>query len=336
MNQLEVSSSIISTNSLSEFIKIKYGLGERPICRLLKAGINHTYLVNTSDGKYVFRIYSFNWRTKGEILEEIRLLTSLKGHNVSISYPIPDPTDQYIQEIIAPEGNRHGVLFSYAEGEKLQTYSAEHHYKVGVLMGRIHTIAEGLTLKRVDYTPAYLLVESLEKISHFLQKDTPEFKFLANTQSYLLEELRDAKGRDIHYGVVHMDIWFDNLNITKEGEITIFDFDFCGNGMLGSDIAYYLLQLIHLERDEAERQLKTEQFFAGYETIRTISKRERDLLPILGMCSYYFYLGVQCDRYENWSNVFLNETYLKRYINVIIKGYFTITGLDKKIVNNAY
>lgn len=335
MNQLAVSSSIISPNSLSEFITIKYGLAGKPICRLLKAGINHTYLVNTHSGKYIFRIYSFNWRTKGEILEEIRLLKTLKAHHLSISYPIPDPTDQYIQEIIAPEGNRYGVLFSYADGEKLQTYSAEHHYQVGVLMGRIHTITEGLTLKRVDYTPALLLVESLEKISHFLQQDTPEFKFLADTQPYLLEKLRGAKTTDVPYGAVHMDIWFDNLNITKEGEITIFDFDFCGNGMLCLDIAYYLLQLIHLERDETERQLKTEQFLAGYESIRTISKRERDLLPVLGMCSYYFYLGVQCDRYENWSNVFLNETYLKRYIKVIVKRYFEVTGLDKKIGNNA-
>lgn len=331
MNQLEVSSSILSANSLSAFIKIKYGLAEKPICRLLKAGINHTYLVSTHDAKYVFRIYSFNWRTKGEILEEIRLLISLKVHNVSISYPIPDYTHQYIQEIIAPEGNRYGVMFSYAAGEKLQTYSVEHHYKVGVLMGEIHTITEGFTLKRADYTPAFLLVESLQKISHFLQKDTHEFKFLADMQPYLLAKIKGAKGTDIHHGAVHMDIWFDNLNITKEGEITIFDFDFCGNGLLSSDIAYYLLQLIHLERDETERQLKTEQFLAGYESIRTISKRERDLLPVLGLCSYYFYLGVQCDRYENWSNVFLNEAYLKRYINVIIKRYVEVTGLDKKI-----
>lgn len=335
MNQLEVSSSIISANHLEEFIQSKYGYEERPICRLLKAGINHTYLVKTNERKYVFRIYSFNWRTEKEIFEEIRLLEKLKDHELSISYPLSDQSNQYIQEIRAPEGNRYGVLFSYAEGEKLQIFSDEIHYKIGTLMGEIHKVTEGLKLERQDYTPEFLLVESLEKISGFLEKDTEEFKFLERTQKYLLEELSNVKRANINYGVVHMDIWFDNLNITKEGEITIFDFDFCGNGFLCSDLAYYILQIIHLEREESERRSKIRRFLEGYESIKEITEEERRLLPILGMGIYYFYLGVQCERYENWSNVFLNEAYLKRYINMIIKRYYEISELDKRIENCA-
>lgn len=46
---------------------------------------------------------------------------------------------------------------------------------------------------------------------------------------------------------------------------------------------------------------------------------------------YYFYLGLQCERYDKWSNVFLNQAYLKRFINLIIKQYYTLTGLDKRV-----
>jgi hypothetical protein len=48
---------------------------------------------------------------------------------------------------------------------------------------------------------------------------------------------------------------------------------------------------------------------------------------MLGVSLYFFYLGIQCQRYENWSNSFLNEVYLKRFINLLVKRYFEETGL---------
>jgi hypothetical protein len=43
---------------------------------------------------------------------------------------------------------------------------------------------------------------------------------------------------------------------------------------------------------------------------------------MLGVSLYFFYLGIQCQRFENWSNSFLNETYLKRFINLLVKTYY--------------
>jgi len=124
-----------------------------------------------------------------------------------------------------------------------------------------------------------------------------------------------------------MDIWFDNLNIDKDKEVTIFDFDFCGNGWLCCDIAYYILQINSTEKDENECRLKTEAFLNGYESITKISNEERRLLPALGVSLYFFYLGIQCQRFDNWSNTFLNETYLKRFINLLVKKYFDKNNL---------
>ncbi len=42
---------------------------------------------------------------------------------------------------------------------------------------------------------------------------------------------------------------------------------------------------------------------------------------------YFFYLGVQCQRYDNWSNAFLSENYLKRFINGLVKRYYDIYKL---------
>ena len=147
-------------------------------------------------------------------------------------------------------------------------------------------------------------------------------------KSFLLKEFKNAAVSQIRQGIVHLDIWFDNLNITDGNKVTIFDFDFCGNGWLCMDIAYYILQLHNIEKyDINEYQPKIDSFIEGYESVTTISLEEKRLIPILGVSLYFFYLGIQCERYDNWSNSFLSENYLKRFINGLVKRFYDIYKL---------
>jgi Ser/Thr protein kinase RdoA (MazF antagonist) len=330
MQNFPVISSILSANHLGLLVQDAYGLKTGTTCSLLKTGINHSYLLTDGDSNFVFRLYSLNWRTQTEIREEIRMLNLLRDAGVSISYPIKDITGNYIQQLNAPEGMRFGVLFSFAEGEKMLNFETDLHFKVGETMARIHQVTHNLQLQRVAYTSQVVLQDSFEKLKAYLPVDTEEMQWMASTQKYLLKELAKVDAVKIRQGAVHMDIWFDNINITKEGKVTLFDFDFCGNGWLCYDIAYYILQLHSTEKAEAERNEKLKSFLAGYESITPISEEEKRLLPLLGVSMYFFYLGVQCERFDNWSNVFLNETYLKRFINLLVKKYF-----DEQVITTS-
>jgi len=55
---------------------------------------------------------------------------------------------------------------------------------------------------------------------------------------------------------------------------TLFDFDFCGNGWLCLDIAYYILQLHSTEKDETNRAEKMAAFYEGYQTVEEISVKK--------------------------------------------------------------
>ncbi|GAB3735604.1 phosphotransferase [Spirosoma lituiforme] len=321
MATFPVSSSILSSAHLGKFLQKKYGLGENTSCQVLKAGVNHSYLLTDGTSKAIFRIYSLDWRTETEINEELRLLTLLQKNGLPVSYPLVDSDGGFIQEFSAPEGRRFGVLFSFAEGEKLLTFSGELHYKIGQIMARFHQLTHNLTLKRARYTPQLLLVDSLDLVKPFLMAESTELTFLHDIQRYLLEEFSTIDRTRTREGIVHLDIWFDNLNIDKDGQVTLFDFDFCGSGLLCTDIAYYILQIHSTEADEAEFWKKKESFLAGYESITKISEEEKRLLPMLGLSAYLFYLGVQCQRFDNWSNVFLNDLHLKRFINLRIKRW---------------
>lgn len=322
MQNFPVISSILSATHIGLFLQDKYQFSANATCKLLKTGINHSYLIIDGDSKFVFRLYSLNWHNQTEIAEEIKLLNLLRDSGVPVSYPIKDIAGDYIQPLNAPEGDRYAVLFSFAEGEKHLNYSAGLHYKIGETMASIHQATHNMHLERVTYTPQILLQESFERLKQFLPEETEEMQWMASTQKYLLDELAKADTAKLRQGAVHMDIWFDNFNITKGGDVTIFDFDFCGNGWLCLDLAYYILQLHSTEKVASERDEKLKSFLAGYESITLISDEEKRLLPILGVSMYFFYLGIQCQRFDNWSNVFLNEIYLTRFINLLVKKYF--------------
>jgi Ser/Thr protein kinase RdoA (MazF antagonist) len=332
MNSFPVTNSNLSAEHLESFLQEKYNLTKNTTCAFIRAGINDTYLVTDDANKYVFRVYSLNWRSRTEILEEIRLLELLRQNNISVSFALPDSSANFIQTFNAPEGERFGVMFTYARGEKLGNVNAEAHFQIGELMARLHKTTCNLKLDRVDYTPEIILKDPLKKIEGFLPADTEEMKFMKSAQKYLLNEFSQADTTELRSGAVHLDIWFDNLNISSDNKPTIFDFDFCGNGWLCLDIAYYILQLHNIEKYEAkDYQPKIDQFLQGYESVIKISAEEKRLLPMLGVSLYFFYLGVQCQRYDNWSNSFLNENYLKRFINGLVKRYYEINKLELNI-----
>ncbi|UFH54151.1 phosphotransferase [Spirosoma sp. KNUC1025] len=329
MQHFPVSSSILSASHLAQFVRGKYKLSQSSTCQLLKAGVNHTYLITDGPDKFVFRVYSLNWRTLREINEEIALLKLVKANDIRVSYSIADISGEYIQAINAPEGQRYGVLFSFAAGEKLLTFSPELHYELGKIMARFHQLTQDQPIERITYTPNVLLVDSLEKVKPFLPADSEEMQFLMQTQRYMLGEFARIDTTQTRWGVVHLDIWFDNLNIAEDGAVTLFDFDFCGNAMLCLDLAYYILQIHSTETDVEEFYKKRDYFLAGYESITELSAEEKRLLPMLAESVYFYYLGIQCERFDNWSNVFLNDLYLKRFINLRIKRWFDFNKLNE-------
>ncbi len=117
MEFFPVTDSTISNTALNEFVKEKYFLGEGFSCSLFRTGINDTYFLSNGTEKYVARVYSHNWRSETEILEEIELLCLLKEKGLSVSFPIRDTEGCFVQALKAPEGNRFMVLFSFAEGD---------------------------------------------------------------------------------------------------------------------------------------------------------------------------------------------------------------------------
>lgn len=314
MTTFPVTESTLSAKNIGQFLQERYGLSEKTTCKLFRTGMNHLYTVTDGEVRFVFRIYTFNWRTKLDIAEELRLLIHLKQNNVSISYPIADNSNELIQEFNAPEGKRYGVLFSFANGIKAARFTPGTSYLIGQALAKMHKSTKGFHLDRITYNANVLLTESIERTKLFFTNPSDEIRFLEQTAGYLHKEFEKVDINKVRYGAVHLDVWFDNMHFNGENEPTFFDFDFCGNGLLCFDISYFLFQLYNTHQNDADYEAKSNSFLKGYETVTRISNEERQVLPFACLAIMTFYISMQCDRYDTWSNIFLNEDHLKRFV----------------------
>jgi Ser/Thr protein kinase RdoA (MazF antagonist) len=259
-------------------------------------------------------VYTYNWRTRLEVTEELKLLLHIKENNGNVAYPIADKSNEYIQEINAPEGQRFGVLFSYAKGAKSANFSQETSYSVGQALAKVHQSTRNFKLDRITYNVQSLLTEPLVRTTDFFGKETDEIRFLEKLVSFLSIKFTNINAEQIRYGSVHLDVWFDNMHFDNEHEITFFDFDFCGNGFLCLDVSYFLFQLFSTNLNEDEYRLKAESFLKGYETITDLTAEEKRFLPFACLAIMNYYISIQCDRFEYWTNIFLNRDHLKRFV----------------------
>ena len=316
MKTFPVIASILSQNELGEFISEKYNLEDNFKCELFRTGVNHTYFMFNKNRKYVVRVYCHNWRTKVEIEQELKLLNLLKTHNLSVSVPIVDKNENYIQEINAPEGLRYVVLFTFAEGEKMRFMTNETCFAIGSVMAKIHNVTATKKIERIDYSSNVLLYKAYDSLKVFFSDDLNEMLYLKEISSKIAKSFDESNFFENQKGIVHLDIWYDNLSVNKENEIIIFDFDNCGNGSLILDIAYFCKQLFFIETDKNEYEIKVESFLNGYKSERELSEKEIQLIPEAGASIFVFYLGVQAQRFD-WSNIFLTENYLKMFVGRI-------------------
>ncbi|MDR0228410.1 MAG: phosphotransferase [Flavobacteriaceae bacterium] len=316
MKTFPVITSILSQTEFGAFINEQYQLEDHLACTLFRTGVNHTYFLANANTKYVVRVYCHNWRTKTEIQEELNLLNLLKANKVSISTPIPDKTGNLIQEIAAPEGLRYVVLFTFAEGEKMRFMTNETCSAIGSVMAKIHNITATKEINRIDYNADTLLHKAYDKLNQFFSNDLEEMKYLKQISSKITKRFEEVALPQDKKGIVHLDIWYDNLSVNNVNEITIFDFDNCGNGSFILDIGYFCKQLFFIEADKKEYEIKVESFLNGYKKERNLSEQELELISEAGASIFVFYLGVQAQRFD-WSNIFLTENYLKMFVGRI-------------------
>ena len=317
MNHIPALSSILCPEHLATWAETKYGLSTCTQTGILKTGINHNYSIQTTNGNYVLRVYFKDWKTEEEIAEELKLLHYLNENNVGVSYPIKDLEQQYIQQIEAPEGLRYAVLFSYAEGESIKNPSEKVCRLLGKSMAEMHQLTAHKSIGRKTYTSDTLVAWAYDTALSFFPESNPEMHYFKRAKELIHERFTSADATKLRSGIVHLDLWYDNMAVQNEDRITFFDFDNTGNGWLFLDIGYSLMLIFKNEPDKELFKRKMAAFYEGYESITGISEEEKELVPFGGLAIWLHYTGIHVQRFNDFTNHFLSNDFLKFWIHTV-------------------
>src|SRR5215510_11112626 len=133
-NEPSITHSIFSDKDLATHIGSIYNLSITT-CQLVKPLVSTTYEVSTSENKYILRIYP-HYHSRSFISSELDALLSMHQNGLNVSIPLPSSNGDYITPIMAPEGQRQMVLFTFAEGIPLSREKNEIYFReFGRLVG---------------------------------------------------------------------------------------------------------------------------------------------------------------------------------------------------------
>lgn len=287
--------STLCPEALSSLIAEKYETG--PVqCKFLVRGVGDTYLVESSEKRFILRVYRSSHRSLPQIKEEVELLLALKQAAVPVSYPITDASGAAIQQLAAVEGERYAVLFSYAPGRSVRMLHENQLRALGREMARFHTVSAATVPggARWNFDLETTLFSPLAMLRPAFAEDPEGYAWLQQAVEQAAQKLSPLNTAAFPKGYCHFDFLPKNFHFEGDS-VTFFDFDFMGYGWLVNDIMSFWQHLIldvytgRMTQDAAHEAYAI--FLDGYRACRLVSEQELAAVPYLSLGFWLFYMG---------------------------------------------
>lgn len=290
--------SLLHPDDLADLIGKEYDFDQAlPIdVRLLARGFNDSYLVTDSGGRrHVLRVYVKDkyWiRAETDLLFELELLDHLAKAGLPVSRPSPRRSGELLGSVWAPEGERRFALLGYAPGFAAHDVQLppERLTELGAQIARMHLAMDEFDSSHDRYhlDLELLLDMPLTALEPYMGADdesryTELREFAERLRAYV-------SGLDLPssaYGLIHADLHRGNIHVAPTGELVCFDFDHCGYGWRGYDLATFFCPV---DAPEAERR-NWSAVLEGYERVRPMDDVERNALPVFAACRAYWNIG---------------------------------------------
>jgi homoserine kinase type II len=266
----------VSAEELAEFLS-SYDAGELVACKGIAEGVeNSNFLVETTRGPFILTLYEK--RTAREDLPYfLKLMEHLAEHGVRCPLPVNDREGRTLREL----AGRPAALIHFLSGYSLRRPAVEHCAQLGRALAGMHLAGAGFPMRRVNAL-------SLDgwKLLHGQIMATAGAKVdqlapgLAEEIERELEFLGGLWPCDLPSGVIHADLFPDNVFFLDHNLSGLIDFYFACNDSLAYDLAI-CLNAWCFEADHAFNVTKGRALLRAYNEARPLEAREIQLLPVL-------------------------------------------------------
>ena len=251
----------------------EYEIGRPVSMKGIAEGVENTnYIVTTERGDFILTLYEKRVDC-GDLPFFVALLDYLAAQSVPCPVPIHDKRGQVLQTLC----DRSAALFSFLPGISVRRPTVTQCAAVGAELARLHLAGRGFGMRRENS----LSVEGWQRLRDDLGARAD---FISQGLSDLLDRelatLHAAWPTDLPAGVIHADLFPDNV-LFLDGEVSgIIDFYFACNDLLAYDIAI-CLNAWCFEADHSFNITKARALLESYRAVRPMSAHETEALPIL-------------------------------------------------------
>jgi len=262
----------INEGDLGAFLA-DYDVGELQSYRGIAEGVeNSNFLVHTTAGQFILTLYE-----KRVNRDDLPFFLGLMQHLATRGISCPLPVGRRDGAILGELCGRPAAMVTFLEGIWLRRPQPVHCAEVGRGLAEMHLAGEGFALKRgnsltmEDWRPLW------DKAKNHAAEIDPALP--AETEA-LLARLEAEWPRDLPRGVIHADLFPDNVFFLGDNLSGFIDFYFACNDAFAYDVAI-CLNAWCFERDHAFNLTKARAMLKAYNAVRPLSAAEADALPVL-------------------------------------------------------
>ncbi len=233
---------------------------------------NSNFLLHTSKAPLILTLYEKRVE-KSDLPFFLGLMQHLSAGGLSCPLPLPRKDGALLGTL----SGRPAALISFLEGMWLRKPEARHCREVGKALAQMHVAGEGFALSR----PNALSLDGWQTLWDKSAARADEVEpGLQNEIRGDLDFLRAYWPKDLPAGVIHADLFPDNVFFLGDELSGLIDFYFACNDLLAYDVSI-CLNAWCFEKDGAYNVTKGTQLLEGYQSVRPLSEAEIDALPIL-------------------------------------------------------
>ena len=259
----------------------------------IKQGIENTnYLLKSKKKKYILTIFEKRVLQK-EIPFFMKLMDNLNNSKINCPKPLKTRNNKYLIKL----KNKTACIVSFLEGKDKKKLNINDCYKVGKTIARMHVVTNTMKLNRKNSMGIKNLKLLLESIK-FKSKKFSNLKVFLNNN---LKDINKNWPKQLPKGIIHGDLFIDNIFFKKNKLSGIIDFYFAANDYFMYEIALCINALCfdHKKRKFHLNKKKIKNLIKGYESVKKISMKEKKSINILCRGAALRYLLTRLYDYSN-------------------------------------
>jgi homoserine kinase type II len=250
----------------------------------IKQGIENTnYLLKSKNKKFILTIFEKRVLKK-EIPFFMKLMDRLNTSNISCPKPLKNKDGKYLIRL----KNKTACIVSFLKGQDKKVLNCKNCYDVGKVIAQMHLTTKKIKLFRNNSM-------GIKKLNPLLNSIKFKSKKFANIDKFLrinLEHIKKKWPKNLPSGIIHGDLFIDNIFFQKNKLSGIIDFYFAANDYFMYEIAICINALCFDKKNLKFKinKMKINNLIKGYESIKKISLIEKKSLNILcrGAAMRYF------------------------------------------------